>query len=101
MLLPSLNVLSFCSLSSFQGLVQRLISAFIMSPATLDVSQFISGSVDDRIKFARDLVSCLEKDGFVKLRNHGIPSQDIKEMFSWVSSVPQLTKKTWNYGKVE
>lgn len=56
-----------------------------MSLATLDLSQYIDGSADGRIKFAKDLVSCLGKDGFVKLRNHGIPSQDVKEMFSWVS----------------
>ena len=56
-----------------------------MSPDTLDASQFIHGSVDDRVNFARRLVSCLDKDGFVKIRNHGIPSQDIKEMLSWVS----------------
>lgn len=59
----------------------------VAAPATttLDASQFIKGSVEERTNFARDLVSCLEKDGFVKIRNHGIPSQDIKDMFSWVS----------------
>ena len=57
---------------------------FIMSAGTLDVSRYMHGSAGDRVQFARDFVSALIKDGYAKLRNHGILQEDVREIFSWV-----------------
>ena len=56
-----------------------------MSAGTLDVSRYMHGSADDRVRFARDFVSALNKDGYAKLRNHGISREDVMEIFSWVN----------------
>ncbi|KAL8934677.1 MAG: hypothetical protein Q9216_005788 [Gyalolechia sp. 2 TL-2023] len=54
-----------------------------MCTEALDASQYIVGSADDRLQFARDLVSRLNEEGFVKLRNHGISTENVREIFSW------------------
>ncbi|KAL8824545.1 MAG: hypothetical protein Q9191_004979 [Dirinaria sp. TL-2023a] len=54
-----------------------------MSSTTLDASRYLAGSADDRIQFAKDLVSCLSQHGYVRLRNHGISSEDVTEIFNW------------------
>ena len=56
-----------------------------MSAETLDASRYMHGSADDRVRFAKDFVSTLNKDGYAKLRNHGISDEDVKEIFSWVN----------------
>ena len=56
-----------------------------MSAGTLDASRYMHGSADDRVRFARDFVSALNKDGYAKLRNHGIPREDVVEILSWVN----------------
>lgn len=58
---------------------------FIMSAGTLDASRYMQGSADDRVQFAREFVSALNKDGYAKLRNHGISHEDVKEIFNWVN----------------
>lgn len=55
-----------------------------MGTETLDASRYTNGTTDERLQFARDFVSSLNKHGYAKLRNHGISSQDVRELFSWV-----------------
>lgn len=55
-----------------------------MSAETLDASRYMYGSADERLRFARELVSALNKDGYARLRNHGISHEDIRDFFSWV-----------------
>ena len=69
-----------------------------MSAGTLDASRYMHGSAHDRVKFARDFVSALNKDGYAKLRNHGISHEDVREMFSWVNST--LTA-IWNHSRID
>ena len=57
-----------------------------MFPTVLDASLFISGSPTERLQFAQDLVKAFKDDGFIKLRNHGISSSIIKDLFAWVRS---------------
>lgn len=61
-------------------------SPLIMFPTVLDASLFRSGSAAERLQFARDLVKAFREDGFVKLHNHGISNNVIKDLFAWVRS---------------
>ena len=63
-----------------------------MPVGTLDASQYIHGAADNRKRFASDLVGCLHKDGYAKLRNHGISAESVNEIFSWVRS-PVLSSR--------
>ena len=53
---------------------------------TLDFSAFISG-VDSpqRKEFVEGLVESLSKNGFVKLKNHTVSDDVIRDLFEWVS----------------
>ena len=51
-----------------------------MSAGTLDASRYLDGTADDRVQFTRDFVSALNKDGYAKLRNHGISHEDVREI---------------------
>ena len=42
----------------------------------LDASQFLRGSEDDRMRFAKDLRDAFERYGFITLENHGL-EQDL------------------------
>lgn len=60
---------------------------------TLDFSAFVSGiDSPQRKEFVEGLVDCLSKNGFVKLKNHTVPDDVIRDLFEWVTSstVPQL-----------
>ena len=57
-----------------------------MVPTVLDASLFRYGSATERLQFARDLVRAFKEDGFLKLRNHGIASSIIADLFAWVRS---------------
>ena len=52
--------------------------------ATLDASPFITGSQGERVRFGEDLVHHLKRDGFIKLTNHGIPEDFLRDIFAWV-----------------
>lgn len=47
---------------------------------TLDMSLFF-GTKDQQKEFCETLLALLKKRGCVKLQNHGIPAEDIKELF--------------------
>jgi isopenicillin N synthase-like dioxygenase len=51
----------------------------------LDFSAFLKGDEQKQAEFCRDLVDALCKEGFVKLRNHGIDKENIEKVFEWVS----------------
>ena len=59
----------------------------------LDASLFLNGSEEQRIRFGEDLVNHLKRDGFVKLTNHGIPKDFLKDIFTWVRVVPKARRK--------
>lgn len=59
---------------------------FTMYTEALDASQYILGSADDRFRFSIDLVSRLNEEGFVKLRNHGISAENVRKIFDWVGT---------------
>ncbi|KAL9002058.1 MAG: hypothetical protein Q9188_004992 [Gyalolechia gomerana] len=48
---------------------------------TLDFSRFLDGDCSARSEFAKQLVDCLGGVGFVKLKNHGISDEDIRQVF--------------------
>lgn len=53
---------------------------------TLDYSHFISGTKDQRQKFAFDLLDSFERTGFAKLKAHTFSKQELNELFGWVGS---------------
>jgi isopenicillin N synthase-like dioxygenase len=53
---------------------------------TLDASLYLQGSQAERTGFATDLVQSLQRDGFIKLRNHGIPTKSLDDIFTWVNA---------------
>ncbi|KAL9061565.1 MAG: hypothetical protein Q9162_000097 [Coniocarpon cinnabarinum] len=52
-----------------------------MAPNSVDASHYLHGSTDQRKAFAKELVTYFQIDGFVKIRNHGIPSESIAKWF--------------------
>lgn len=59
-----------------------------MQVPVVDASSFASGSASERATFAADLWAALQEHGFVRVRNHGVPSNMIKELFEWVRTLP-------------
>lgn len=59
--------------------------------STLDASLFRQGSDPERSCFAKDIVTALKKTGFVKLRNHGISPDILKDIFNWVCPSLQMS----------
>lgn len=55
----------------------------------LDFSRFHSESSDERDKFCRELISGLNKSGWVRLVNHGVPPESIDRAFEMVRTFPQ------------
>ena len=52
--------------------------------AVLDYAKYVHGSVIERLDFAQHLINSLEKYGFVKLKNHGIPEEQVQQLFQMV-----------------
>ena len=52
---------------------------------TLDLSQFTSGTQEQRRQFAERLLTSFDKSGFVKLTGHGFSQKRLKDLFTWVS----------------
>ena len=50
---------------------------------TLDMSLFF-GTETQKKEFCESLLALLKKRGCVKLQNHGIPAEDIKQLFEQV-----------------
>ena len=50
-----------------------------MDLPTLDFSSFYHGSEKERLKLAVDLENSFRNHGFVKLINHGIPEEIVKD----------------------
>ena len=57
-----------------------------MTISTLDIASFTDANPEERKKFNDDLLSSLERYGFVKFVNHGISDQSVKDIFHWVGS---------------
>lgn len=55
-----------------------------MSLATLDLSQFVSGTHGQRAEFAEALLAGFTKHGFVKITNHGFSTEDVFKLFSQI-----------------
>lgn len=51
----------------------------------LDFSKFLAGNPTEKSDFCREFVHDLSQVGFVKLTNHGIPPDQIRGVFHWVS----------------
>ncbi len=60
----------------------------------LDLSDFVSGSVDQKNNFVADLGKAYEEIGFVAIRNHGIPEQTLKNLYSAVQDFFHLPLET-------
>lgn len=50
----------------------------------LDFASFYNADTSERDRFCQDLVSSLRQNGFVRLINHGISSDDIDRAFETV-----------------
>ena len=74
----------FCSLKS------HLFGLLRMFPTVLDASLFRSGSHEEHLHFAQDLVKAFRDNSFVKLRNHGISTSVIEDLFAWVCPLNSL-----------
>ena len=57
-----------------------------MAVSTLDYSDFIAGTQEQREKFAHALLDSFEKTGFAKLKSHTFSKQELKELFTGVGS---------------
>lgn len=62
-----------------------------MDLPTLDFSQFLHGSTQQRVNLGQKLVASFEKHGFVKLINHGVPESTVKD---YLQGVKVLWKET-------
>lgn len=60
---------------------------------TLDMTPFF-GTEEEKREFCSSLLRLLKKRGFVKLQNHGIPAEDIRQLFDMVRTSPQEIRKT-------
>ena len=58
-----------------------------MALPVVDFSLIASGTYSQRILTAKELVNSLKTHGFVKLRSHGLPSDTIDALFSWVGGI--------------
>ncbi|KXG53841.1 Oxoglutarate/iron-dependent dioxygenase [Penicillium griseofulvum] len=54
-----------------------------MAVPTLNYSHFISGTKEQREKFAHDLLDSFERTGFAKLKAHAFSTQELTELFNW------------------
>lgn len=55
-----------------------------MDLPTLDFAQFLHGSEEKRVELAVALVNSFESHGFVKLINHGIQEETVRNYLSGV-----------------
>lgn len=55
-----------------------------MALPTLDFAKFVHGTQEEKIELGVSLVQSFEKFGFVKLLNHGIPEEVVKEYLDMV-----------------
>jgi isopenicillin N synthase-like dioxygenase len=55
-----------------------------MAVSTLDFSTFIDGGEAERRKFALGLRESLSQSGFVKLVNHRISNETVRQLFKYV-----------------
>lgn len=58
----------------------------------LNFANFYSAETTERDRFCQNLVSSLRSKGFVRLINHGIPSEDIDRAFNTVRFFLQMVK---------
>jgi len=61
-----------------------------MDLPTLDFAKWSSGDATDRYRFAKDLANSLIDHGFVKMINHGMSDEEIRDIFYWVKKNPCL-----------
>jgi isopenicillin N synthase-like dioxygenase len=59
-----------------------------MAVPTLNYSHFISGTKEQRERFAHDLLDSFERTGFAKLKAHAFSTQELTELFNWVRPLP-------------
>lgn len=52
--------------------------------STLDFAQYRHGAPSERIEFAKQLIESFQNYGFVKITNHGIPDERIRQLFDFV-----------------
>lgn len=52
---------------------------------TLDFNHFLKGSPNEKFDFSIELVNNLRLTGFVKLKNYGVSTSEIDELFDLVS----------------
>ena len=55
-----------------------------MAVKTVHISNFFDSDQETRKGFAIDLRDALIRDGFVKIKGHGIAEEDIRKAFQWV-----------------
>lgn len=58
-----------------------------MNIRTLDLSDFVHGSPEQRQAFVDGLLQSFDDSGFVKLVNHGFSQEQLTTLFGWVSTV--------------
>lgn len=61
-----------------------------MTVPLLDAYRFTRGTAADRTAFCRELVQSFKRYGFVRLRNHGVPEEMVRDLFHWAAAFFQL-----------
>ena len=59
----------------------------------LDLSSFTNGNESDKINFVQSLGHAYEEIGFVAIKNHGIPDNDLKALYQNVEAFFGLPKE--------
>jgi len=59
-----------------------------MDLPTLNFAKWSNGDASQRLEFANSLADSFKKHGFVKIINHGVPDEHIRELFGWVHEFP-------------
>ena len=61
-----------------------------MTVPLLDAYRLTRGSAADRTAFYRGLVDSFKRYGFVRLQNHGVPEEMVRDLFRWTAAFFQL-----------
>jgi isopenicillin N synthase-like dioxygenase len=71
---------------------------FNMNIPVVDLNHFTKGTAEEKVQFAKELGNAFEQVGFVSVKNHGIPSELIDDLYTTVKdffSLPESVKRSY------
>ncbi|MFM1793952.1 MAG: hypothetical protein RL642_337 [Bacteroidota bacterium] len=69
-----------------------------MNIPVVDLNHFTKGTAEEKVQFAKELGNAFEQVGFVSVKNHGIPSELIDDLYTTVKdffSLPESVKRSY------